>query len=164
MEEVPEEFDPKMNLSKRILKVDKNILLNQDLYINVKGPILEGYKDTSKLRKEFHKDFLPDFDSNLGFPSSKEFYNYENFFKEKNYPKFDLANDYFYNNDLNLFNRNNSPLNKKNETNKNKNKEKKSESDINSNNKNIKNENDEEEFSNKKVKKDFRKNNKEEKI
>ena len=111
MELFSQETDPKLNLSQRILKVDKNILLNQNLYKDNKDPFLECYKNSSKLRKEFHKDFLPHLDSNLGFPSSKEYYKYEDFFKEKNYPKFDLADNYFYDYDLNLFDRNNSPSN-----------------------------------------------------
>ena len=32
---------------------------------------------SADLRKEFHNTFLPELDSNLGFPSSKEYYKYE---------------------------------------------------------------------------------------
>ena len=112
MEPFPEELNRKMNLSEWTLKLDKHILLNPEFFEDVKKDFIESYKNSSKLRKNFHSEFLPKLDSELGFPSSKEFYNYDNFFKDHDYPQFDLANSYFYNEDLNLFKKNNPSLNK----------------------------------------------------
>lgn len=111
MEPFPEELNRKLNLSEWILKLDKHILLNPNFYESGKEYVYESYKKNSKLRKYFHKDFLPEIDSNLGFPSSKKTFQYKDYFKTNNYPKYDLADSYFYNDDLNLFQRNKSSLN-----------------------------------------------------
>ena len=118
MEPFPEELNRKMNLSEWTLKLDKHILLNPEFFEDVKKDFIESYKNSSKLRKNFHSEFLPKLDSELGFPSSKEFYNYDNFFKDHDYPQFDLANSYFYNEDLNLFKETNPSLNKEKKKNK----------------------------------------------
>lgn len=112
MKPFPEELNRKLNLSQWILKFDKHLLLNSEFYEYYKEYFLDSYKNSSEIRKEFHKDFLPDIDSNLGYPSSEDFYCYENFFKPLNYPKNNLANFYLYDDDLNLFKKNKFPSNK----------------------------------------------------
>lgn len=103
MEPFPDELNRKLSLSEWILKFDKHILTHPSFYEKVKDYFFESYKNSSKFRKEFHNNFLPKLDSGLGFPSDIEFYKYENFFKQIKYPNFDLAQFYFYNDDLNLF-------------------------------------------------------------
>ena len=56
---------------------------------------------------------LSELDSNLGFPSSKEKYKYEYFFKSQKYPKYDLAETYYYDDNFNLIKKNNSNINAK---------------------------------------------------
>lgn len=108
MEPFPEELNRKLNLSQWIRKFDKHLLENPKFYEYVKEYFYESYRQNEKLRNEFHNDFLPELDSNLGFPSSKEFYKYEYFFKPLKYTKHDLANFYFYDDDINLFKKSNS--------------------------------------------------------
>ena len=102
MEPFPEELNRKLNLSKWILKFDEH-LLSQSFYDAIKEYFFESYKNNAKLRKVFHNEFLPVLDENLGAVSDKEFYKYEYFFKTKSYPKYDLANCYDYDENLNLF-------------------------------------------------------------
>ena len=108
MESFPEELNRKLTLSQWILKFDKHLLSNPQFYECVKEYFYDSYRQCADLRKEFHNTFLPELDSNLGFPSSKEYYKYENFFKTLDYTKFDLSNFYFYNDDLNLYKKNNT--------------------------------------------------------
>lgn len=107
MESDPEVISRRLTLSKWILKFDKYLLSNPKLYEYVKEYFYESYKNSSDLRKELHNNFLPKLESELGFPSKKEFYDYNNFFKINNYDNYDLADFYYYDEDLNLFNRNN---------------------------------------------------------
>ena len=116
MESEPEEITRRLTLSQWILKFDKYLLSNPKLYEYIKEYFYESYKNCSGKRKELHNDFLPKLESELGFPSKKEFYDYYNFFKVNNYENFDIADFYYYNDDLNLFNRNNN--NSKNTKNK----------------------------------------------
>ena len=138
MEPFPEELNRKLTLSQWILKFDKHLLSHPKFYENVKEYFYESYKKCSNLRKEFHNDFLPVLDSNLGFPSSKEFYKYEYFFKPLKYSKYDLANFYFYDDDINLFRTNNNSLSNINqkETNGNSNNDNNSKRQKNINNNN----------------------------
>ena len=110
MESDPDVISRRITLSQWILKFDKYLLSNPKLYEYIKEYFFESYKNCSELRKEFHNDFLPKLESELGFPSKKEFYDYNNFFKIQNYDKFDLADFYYYDDDLNLYNRNNNNL------------------------------------------------------
>ena len=107
MESDPEVISRRLTLSKWILKFDKYLLSNPKLYEYVKEYFYESYKNSSDLRKELHNNFLPKLESELGFPSKKEFYDYNNFFKINKYDNYDLADFYYYDEDLNLFNRNN---------------------------------------------------------
>ena len=152
MESDPEIISRRLTLSQWILKFDKYLLSNPKLYEYIKEYFYECYKNCSNLRKELHNDFLPKLESELGFPSKKEFYNYENFFKTQNYAKFDLADFYYYNDDLNLFNRNNnnskSVKNKNTFDNKNQSNKKESKNSLNkistrNKNENFENENEE---------------------
>ena len=113
MEPFPDELNKELSLSEWILKFDKHLLSHPSFYEYVKEYFFESYKNASKLRKEFHTNFIPKLESELGFPSSREFYKYENFFKPINYPKFDLAQFYFYNEDLNLLKQSRSSTYKK---------------------------------------------------
>ena len=102
MESSNDEINKRINLSKWILRFDKHLLTHPEFYKDVKEYFYESYKDCYKLRKEFHNEFLPELDSNLGFPSSREYYRYEYFFKPIKFPTFDLANNYYYDDNLNL--------------------------------------------------------------
>lgn len=115
MEPFPDELNRKLKLSPWILRFDKHLLTNHKFYENVKEYFFESYRSKAKLRKVFHNQFLPELDNNLGFPSSPEYYKYEYFFKTQNYPKFDLAGFYYYDEDINLFKKDKSLPNLKTE-------------------------------------------------
>lgn len=119
MESFSEELNRQLSLSEWILKFDKHLISHPRLYELVKEYFYEGYKQCAGLRKTFHNDFLPKLESELGYPSSKEIYKYEYFFKDLDFTKFDLANFYFYNDDLNLY-KNESKTDIKENNNKNK--------------------------------------------
>ena len=102
MESNNDELNKGINLSKWILRFDNHLLNHPEFYKDVKEYFYESYKDCYKLRKEFHNKFLPELDSNLGFPSSRKYYRYEYFFKPVKFQTFDLANNYYYDDNLNL--------------------------------------------------------------
>ena len=94
METFPDELNRSLNLSQWILKFDKHLLSHPEFYKNVKEYFYESYKENYKLRKEFHNKFLPELDSNLGFPSKKGFHLYEYYFMPLNFQNMDLSKNY----------------------------------------------------------------------
>jgi hypothetical protein len=107
METFPDELNRSLNLSQWILKFDKHLLAHPEYYKNVKEYFYESYKENYKLRKEFHNKFLPELDSNLGFPSKKGFHLYEYYFMPLNFQNMDLSKNY-YDTDININNNNNN--------------------------------------------------------
>ena len=95
MEAFPDELNRRINLSQWILKFDKHLLAHPEYYKDVKEYFYESYRENNKIRKELHNKFLPEFDSNLGFPSKRGFHLYEYYFRPLNFKNMDLSKNYY---------------------------------------------------------------------
>ncbi len=108
MEAFPDELNRRLNLSQWILKFDKHLLAHPEYYKDVKEYFYESYRENYKIRKELHNKFLPEFESNLPFPSKRGFHLYEYYFTPLNFQNMDLSKNY-YDTEINIDdNKNNS--------------------------------------------------------
>jgi hypothetical protein len=118
------ELDSKINfyqtLPQWISCFDDCFISNLDLKERGHKYFKDTYKACDNLRKDFRINFLPKLESDLGFPSSNKF-KYEYYFKSERYPEFELAEDYYYNEKINLLKKNYSTTNINNHIEKNKN-------------------------------------------
>ncbi len=99
---------------------DKRFLSKLDLEEKGHQYFKDTYNTCFNLRSDFRNNFLPKLESDLGFPSSRSIYKYEYFFRTQDFPEFELSNNYYYDENINLLKKNYSATNiKNNETNKN---------------------------------------------
>ena len=111
-------IDAHQNLPEWVSKFDKKFLSKLDLKERGHQYFNDTYKACFNIRNDFRNNFLPKLESDLGFPSLPKYYKYEYFFKTQEFPEFELSNNYYYDNDLNLLKKNYSSTNiNKKETN-----------------------------------------------
>ena len=113
------QINPYQTLPQWIIHFDKRFISSLDLKEGGHQYFKDTYKTCYNIRNDFHSNFLPKFESNLGSPSSPKFYKYEYFFKTQHFPEFDLAGEYFYDGKINLLRKNYSTNNILKETEKN---------------------------------------------
>lgn len=70
------------NLSEWVLNFEKDAFFNYPMGEEQRDFLSTIIKKSSKIRKKFYKNYLPDFSRTLNVPSSKSHYKYENFFIE----------------------------------------------------------------------------------
>lgn len=109
MEAFPDELNRRINLSQWIKKFDKHLLAHPEYYKDVKEYFYESYRENNKIRKELHNKFLPEFDSNLAFPSKRGFHLYEYYFRPLNFQNMDLSKNY-YDTEINIDDKNNNSI------------------------------------------------------
>ena len=125
-------IDAHQNLPEWVSNFDKRFLSKLDLKERGHQYFNDTYKACFNIRDDFRNNFLPKLESDLGFPSSSKYYKYEYFFKSQDYPEFELSNNYYYDNNINLLKKNYSCANiKKKETNINIDKRTKEEEKVN---------------------------------
>ena len=125
-------IDAHQNLPEWVSNFDKRFLSKLDLKEKGHQYFNDTYKACFNIRDDFRNNFLPKLESDLGFPSSSKYYKYEYFFKSQDYPEFELSNNYYYDNNINLLKKNYSCANiKKKETNINIDKRTKEEEKVN---------------------------------
>ena len=111
-------IDAHQNLPEWVSKFDKKFLSKLDLKERGHQYFNDTYKACFNIRNDFRNNFLPKLESDLGFPSLPKYYKYEYFFRTQEFPEFELSNNYYYDNDLNLLKKNYSSTNiNKKETN-----------------------------------------------
>lgn len=104
-------IDAHQNLPEWVSNFDKRFLSKLDLKERGHQYFNDTYNACFNIRDDFRNNFLPKLESDLGFPSSSKYYKYEYFFKSQDFPEFELSNNYYYDNNINLLKKNYSCTN-----------------------------------------------------
>ena len=104
-------IDAHQNLPEWVSNFDKRFLSKLDLKERGHQYFNDTYNACFNIRDDFRNNFLPKLESDLGFPSSSKYYKYEYFFKSQDFSEFELSNNYYYDNNINLLKKNYSCTN-----------------------------------------------------
>ena len=104
-------IDAHQNLPEWVSNFDKRFLSKLDLKERGHQYFNDTYNACFNIRDDFRNNFLPKLESDLGFPSSSKYHKYEYFFKSQDFPEFELSNNYYYDNNINLLKKNYSCTN-----------------------------------------------------
>ena len=100
------EYDSYQDLPKWVSNFDKRFLSKLDLSKKGHQYFNDTYNSCFNIRDDFRNNFLPKLESNLGFPSSRDNYKYEHFFKSHYFQEYELSKDYIYDDNINLLKKN----------------------------------------------------------